>query len=295
VTATESTSCLRASPPSPRPRGEGWGEGSAPPSCLPPSPLHTFIQTRYDLHRTSRLLDLPIPDLLTWLADPQTNRTLQQLRAAAELALTLRALETRRTALDALEEVINATEDLIEKRRAATALLRALNTRPRTESDQSRVREHASAPSAQCPMPTASPAQYPIPTASPRDSGLRTQDSLASLLTNLADALARDRADSPTADNALAALHAACTDDATLNDRPIPADIDDFVSDADDLHDLPPIARVDVAPPTLAGQAAATRLTCVHYDDTVTTISVALINENGWRIIAIVTEPPDTS
>jgi hypothetical protein len=252
--------------------------------------LHTYIDTRYDLHRTSHLTRIPIPDLLTWLADPETTRTLDRLRAALEQALALRCLEAKQSALGALEHVINNTDDLIEKRRAATALLRALTTRPRPESDPSRVRMHASAPSAQCQVPSASPSA-----ASPQDSGLKTQDSLPSLLTRLAHALTRDDPDAQTADNALAALHAACAEGATLNDQPIPADVDDFIADADGLSDLRPIARIDVAPPTLADHAAATRLTCTHHDDSETTIDIALVHEDEWRIIAILSESHDTS
>jgi hypothetical protein len=120
-------------------------------------------------------------------------------------------------------------------------------------------------------------------------------DSLDSLLANLAEALTRDDPDAPTADNALAALHAACAEDATLNDQPIPADVDDFIADADGLSDLRPIARIDVAPPTLADHAAATRLTCTHHDDSETTIDIALVHEDEWRIIAILSESHDTS
>jgi hypothetical protein len=270
-----------------------------------PDLLSTFINTRYDLHRVSQLTHVPVTDLLAWLADPETKRTLDDLRAAAELALALRSLETRRTALDALEFVLNTTDDLIEKRRAATALLRALNTRP--PSDPSRVREHATAPSAQRPVLDASPpslAAGRTPLADPLSQASKPQASkpppdLHSLLTRLASDLARDdaptTADSPTADNALAALHAACAGDATLNDKPIPADVDDFLDDAGELRDLRPIAHVDVDPPTLAGPAAATRLTCTHHDHTVTTIAIALVDEDAWRIIAIVIEPDDTS
>jgi hypothetical protein len=266
-----------------------------------PDLLSTFIDTRYDLHRVSQLTLVPVADLLDWLADPETKRTLDDLRAAAELALALRSLETRRTALDALEHVINTTDDLIEKRRAATALLRALNTRP--PSDPSRVREHATAPSAQRPVLDASPpslAAGRTPLADPLSQASKPQASkpppdLHSLLARLASDLARDRDDAPTADNALAALHAACAEDATLNDQPIPADVDDFLDDPDELQDLRPIAGVDVAPPTLAGPAAATRLTCTHHDDTITTIAIALVHEDRWRIIAIVIEPDDTS
>jgi hypothetical protein len=265
-----------------------------------PDLLSTFIDTRYDLHRVSQLTLVPVADLLDWLADPETKRTLDDLRAAAELALALRSLETRRTALDALEHVINTTDDLIEKRRAATALLRALNTRP--PSDPSRVREHATAPSAQRPVLDASPpslAAGRTPLADPLSQASQPPPDLHSLLTRLASDLARDdaptTADSPTADNALAALHAACAGDATLSDKPIPADVDDFLDDAGELRDLRPIAHVDVDPPTLAGPAAATRLTCTHHDHTVTTIAIALVDEDAWRIIAIVIEPDDTS
>jgi hypothetical protein len=251
--------------------------------------LHTYIDTRYDLHRTSHLTRIPIPDLLTWLADPETTRTLDRLRAALEQALALRCLEAKQSALGALEHVINNTDDLIEKRRAATALLRALTTRPRPESDPSRVRMHASAPSAQCQVPSASPSA-----ASHQDSGLKTQDSLPSLLTRLAHALTRDDPDAQTADNALAALHAACAEGATLNDQPIPADVDDFIQH-DDLQHIAPIARVDVAPPTLADRAAAARLTCTHHDDTQTDIAIALVLEDHWQIVAILVEPHDTS
>ena len=268
------------------------------PSTLPdgrrpiadPDLLHLFIRTRYDIHRLSHLTDISVPDLLTWLAEPHTRRTLQHLRAAAEEALTLRTIETRRTALDALEDVINTTDDPVEKRRAASALLRALSTRP------------AHSPHPDGKKPGDGSVSSAPPSAPPRDSRLKTQDSpqaskpsLDAMLAHLAEALARDRADSPTADNALAALHAACADDATLNDRPIPADLDDFLDDAGDLQRLAPITRVDVAPPTLAQDAAATRLHCTHADGATTHIGIALVHDDDWRIVAIATDHDDTS
>lgn len=238
--------------------------------------MRAYIDCRYDLHHVARLTGVPITDLLDWLADPHTRHTIEQIRAATEQSLAIRILEARRTALDALEEVLSATDDLIEKRRAATTLIRALNART-----TGRHSDAASPSNARCPMPSAAAADCRVPSASPPD--------LESMLTTLADALTRDRADAEQADNALAALHQACTEDATINDAPIPADVDDFVEDTD----LRPIARVDVATPTLADHAAATRLTCVHHDDTTTEIAIALVDENGWQIVAVVID--DTS
>ena len=181
-----------------------------PPATANPKPgpspplLPLYIHLNYNLRALADHTGLDHLTLLDWLTHPDTRAKLKRLREAAEQSLTLRALEARRSAIDALEDVLNTTDDPIEKRRAATALLRALNNRPRavpSDSDLHPSKPQASKP----PLPP-----NPIP-----------------LLDHLLATRTDDDPDPHT-------LHAACHPDATINDEPIPPDPDDLYEDIDD-------------------------------------------------------------
>jgi hypothetical protein len=175
------------------------------PSSLPPDLLPLYLSLNHNLRKLAKHTGIDQLTLLDWLTSEPVREKLAKLREAVNESLTIRTLEARQDAIDALTEVLNETDDPIEKRRAATALLRALSLRPQRASSD---------PGAQSPMPSASPRKTPLPSA-PRDV-------VATVIYAL-----RENAD-------LATLHAACHPDATIDGDPIPAHADDFDDDLDE-------------------------------------------------------------
>lgn len=87
--------------------------------------LHAFIAARFDL---AALLADPrfTPDeVLAFASDPAMQQQLADLARVAQAGLTIRAVQARQAAIEALESITKTTEDPVEKRRAAFALFRA--------------------------------------------------------------------------------------------------------------------------------------------------------------------------
>lgn len=224
-----------------------------PPPCLgvsvvnpdsglePESLLHLYLNANYDLRAVAEQTDIPLTDLLDWLESPETQRILDRLRAAAADSLALRATEARRTAIDTLERVLLESDDPIEQRRAATALLRALNTRPRATTDSNARLAPQSPPNAECRMPNV-----------PRD-----------VVAHALDALSQRAALDP--DEALATLHACCAPGATINNEPIPDNAEDLIDDHPDLAEhLHNHVQAITDPPTRTDESYDQHLCIVH-------------------------------
>jgi hypothetical protein len=173
----------------------------------------TNPQSPADLPSLAASLDLTLHDLLAELASPALRPHLESARDLSDLHAHLHAAHARRIAIDALA-VIAADDqaDPIERRRAATAILRATGA-PRA------------------------PRREPTP-----DSDLKTQGSrlktpppsLPSTPDALVSHVLRTLEDTDDPDAALTTLHAAFAPGATINDEPVPSDPDDFLDDLDD-------------------------------------------------------------
>jgi len=75
--------------------------------------------------------------LLDWLESEETQRQLTRCQTIERQMLDLRALRSRRLTIESLEHVLETTQDLVEKRRTATTLLRLLTRtdhKPRTKT-----------------------------------------------------------------------------------------------------------------------------------------------------------------
>jgi len=68
---------------------------------------------------------LSAQDLLDWSTNPAVQAQLAALRSLAEHSLALRTAQARLTALDILESVAKTSDDPIERRRAAAAIMRS--------------------------------------------------------------------------------------------------------------------------------------------------------------------------
>lgn len=100
------------------------------PSSSPlPPPFHdiflTFVQTGYDIDRLLKAAKFNVTDVMAFLADEQVKKLVADCLAMAHMGLQLKAILARRDAIDLLTTVANFSTDRVEKRKAATALLRA--------------------------------------------------------------------------------------------------------------------------------------------------------------------------
>jgi hypothetical protein len=143
------------------------------------------------------------------IADLTADETFQKRQAALmslkKTALTLQAIEARQACMKALKHVVEATEDLVEKRRAATALLRATTAAliPTTE-------RHPRAPKDKQPDPPPDP---PAPEYTP-DPSYEPQ-TVANIIAHAARTV-----DDPEPNTGLATIAAFASETATIEDQP---------------------------------------------------------------------------
>gem|GEM_PF-4542510 len=111
------------------------------PDTLPPLDerqarvISAFVSTPGPLTDTAKALGLSLPDLLAVLASEPVRAHLEAARDATELKFQLTAAAARDAALETLKTITRDAEaDPIERRRAASAILRALTRRRRTTS-----------------------------------------------------------------------------------------------------------------------------------------------------------------
>jgi hypothetical protein len=91
--------------------------------------LNAFIASNYDLAATAESAILTLPDLLSWHRAPAVQAALDDFESLQARADELQLAAARRDAVKELHGILrDAESDLIERRRAATALLRR-NTR----------------------------------------------------------------------------------------------------------------------------------------------------------------------
>lgn len=109
---------------------------------------------------------IPADRLLTLLADPAAVVALDNLRAFAAIRREWRAESDRDAFITALREVVQGSSDLVEKRLAATAALRALAASHRASPRSPSGRDERRSREVRAPSPSASAAR------STRQSGL---------------------------------------------------------------------------------------------------------------------------
>lgn len=83
-----------------------------------------FFAAGCDLAALGKSLGTPVSDLLDWASTPAVADRLADLHRFAESALALRLTLNRSAALATLGEVARSSPNLVERRRAATSILR---------------------------------------------------------------------------------------------------------------------------------------------------------------------------
>ena len=91
--------------------------------------LHALTVLDFNPAALAEQLDVSPFALADWLASDDTQRQLARYQAIERQMLDLRALKSRRITIESLEHVLETTQDLVEKRRTATTLLRLLDNR----------------------------------------------------------------------------------------------------------------------------------------------------------------------
>ena len=87
--------------------------------------------------------NLPLPDFLEWLESEHIQDLLRRYLAAAQLQAQFRAVQASAAAVEALRVVLASDVSPAERRRAASALLRAAKPQRRsTRGQRDPVREH---------------------------------------------------------------------------------------------------------------------------------------------------------
>ncbi len=109
-----------------------------PPACPDPTPreshlLAAYLATGFDLTKLAQQESLSPAELLAFTQSDSLQTQVTALRALIEQSLSLRALQSRFAAINALEHVANTTTNLKEKRLAATQLLRGPTSETRSQ------------------------------------------------------------------------------------------------------------------------------------------------------------------
>jgi len=120
------------------PHSESQSEGALPFST--PDFIQLLAALDFAALALAAHLDLHLLDILAWYESPEVQDIITRYEAFEDRMLELRSKRSKRTAIETLETVINSAEDLPERRRAATTLLRALTRplpRPKRDTEQS--------------------------------------------------------------------------------------------------------------------------------------------------------------
>jgi len=203
-----------------------------PPSNIPhpASPLPTlspreqqllslFASSNFHLPTLAREGVLTPHDLAAFAASPSVQSHIASLVSIAQSALLLRAAEARRTAIEELEKVTRNSADDVEKRRAATQLLRATSA------------PLVGAPSSDAAPRRCDPVPFsPRPIARPNPS--YTPHQVANLLVH-----ALRSCDEPEEGSGAATLAAFSIPGAAIDTKPLPTAPDDAGQVACDIPD----------------------------------------------------------
>jgi len=192
--------------------------GATPPPALSPRQsrlLNLYIKCKFSLLPFAAAARLSATDLAHFAADPDIQAHIAHLKKLATDSLYLRAAHAREVAIAELETLAQSSEDPIEKRRAASQLLRATSA-ALIGSRQPRTDEPADEPEDDT-EPLPAPRFRPSPTF---DIEKLHRELLYTLVCLVPDYSDRDgfRAE------ANATFAEFVDHDATINGEPIPTD-----------------------------------------------------------------------
>jgi len=110
--------------------------------------LHALALLDFSPTALAQELDVSPFALLQWLESEEVQHELARYHAIERQMLALRACKSRRLTIDSLEHVLETTDDLVEKRRTATTLLRLLS-RPLCEGERTTKRRSDASPASE--------------------------------------------------------------------------------------------------------------------------------------------------
>lgn len=162
-----------AAPPLPPPAGEGstpapisLPQDAAPKTqdAPPLSPreaalLEALLQPKADLSAIAAAHALSLTQLALWLRQPHIAEALDALRRLQALSRHAWQQQLTREAVETLRDTMNTTDDPVERRRSASAILRALRT-PITHRARSASEGHSAS---QGPPPNQPDEPHPHP------------------------------------------------------------------------------------------------------------------------------------
>ncbi len=210
---------------------------SAAPIPLSPRELEllaAFIAVDFDLQALIAEFSLSPSDTLDFLESEPIRARLQSIKRFTDLADHLFNSRQRRAAISALSAILSITTDPIERRRAATAILRF--TSPTTRRSGAAAPRSTDADPSPSSLRRSIPSS-PAPPSSPSPAPLRADASPESVSLAITDAIARDEAST-----AFSIIRETLAPDATLNGEPMPADPQAFSPRCADHSPIAPLA-----------------------------------------------------
>ena len=180
--------------------------------------LRALVVSDFDFPATAAAT--PIDLLMQFVKDPTVQAELAKYTSLSNICLELRQAHFHSLAMTELAEVMHQAEDPTERRRAATALLRA--TRPAkppvakaaAQEDPDEAGSHEAGPDE-----AEEEATTPVPSPTTRPSAALTVQQVIDKLIEAAENL-----NAPTENAGLSTLAAFCDDDAEFNGEPLPTD-----------------------------------------------------------------------
>lgn len=256
---------------------------TSPPAHSPSHLLTAYRKAHFNPIAFAEQQNLAAEELIDFIKSPAVQDHLATVRAFAEESFALHALQARSAAISTLLELATKSADPIEKRRAASAILRGLNTTlpgstrsanapggthlrgvpapgapavggtdlrgVHSDSSPSQAtREPATHPAGRVTPNHGSPVTLPLPAPTVTPSPTATDESVAHIAL-LALRNPKDR-------HRIATLRAFCMPTACFGGTHIPTDDDAFARRAIDLflnHDAPSVLNATLArygPPT---------------------------------------------
>jgi hypothetical protein len=191
--------------------------------------LAAFFAARYDLSSLAEREHLTPLELLAFATSAAVQSAIAQLHEFASAAFELRALHARAKAVDILEQVAKSASDPVEKRRAASAVIRGLHRSTKKSREHEspggiglRPVPHCESGSIERERPTAA---HPFSPPSDTDAAFHRAATIVARKVEPAPDLSHQHIVEHILDalpNAAAAIHPFLTESATIAGDPAP-------------------------------------------------------------------------
>ncbi len=252
--------------------------------------LAAFILAGFDLHAFAASTSLQPLELLDFVESAPIRARLRSIKAFTDLADHLAASRPRRSALLALHDLLASTRDPIERRRAATAILRFSSPPSPRAPQPSRPASSSRLSGTPGLEPSPHADHHPaLPDVHP--SPLRADQDPHTLVASIAEAACRG--DPATA---ISLIRDTLAPDALLNHAPPPTDPLQLSARCDDHSPVAPL-RDALALVTLDAHGddlAATHTALILHSSGRAfrlVLNIARANTRRWHISSLTIEP----